>query len=85
MLPPDGISSAEADDWRIRKLLPIQNRVLMCFTTWLEDHDMLNEDPHISRRMQEFMSQITQPASLALAARLILGSLERLVSAVVGS
>jgi son of sevenless len=77
---PDGLSPMEMDEWRNRKLLPTQNRVLTCLTTWLEDHGMLNEDPHIAQRMQEFLSLITQPPPLALTARLILGSLERLVS-----
>jgi son of sevenless-like protein len=40
---------------------------------------MLNEDPHIARRMQEFLSLISQPPPLALTAQLIMQSLERLV------
>jgi hypothetical protein len=79
LAPPEDLSPLEMEDWRSRKLLPTQNRVLMCLTTWLEDYSMLNEDPHISQRMQDFLGLITQPASLALAARLILASLERLV------
>jgi son of sevenless-like protein len=78
--PPDGISIQEIDEWRERKLRPTQNRVLMCLTTWLEDYSMLNEDPHVARQMQEFLSLIQQPPQLALAARLILESLSRLVS-----
>jgi son of sevenless-like protein len=77
--PPDGIAIAEIDDWRERKLRPIQNRVLMCLTAWLEDHNMLNEDPHIAQPMSEFLSLIAQPPPLALAARLILNTLKRLV------
>jgi son of sevenless-like protein len=78
--PPEGISIQEIDEWRERKLRPTQNRVLMCLTTWLEDYSMLNEDPHVARQMQEFLSLIQQPPQLALAARLILESLSRLVS-----
>jgi son of sevenless-like protein len=75
--PPENLTAAELDDWRDRKQRPVQNQVLTCFTTWLEDHVMLNEEPHIVQRMQEFLSLISQPPSLAFTAKLIMQSLER--------
>jgi son of sevenless-like protein len=77
--PPEGLSPQELEDWRERKLRPTQSRVLSCLTAWLEDHGMLHEDPHIARRMQEFLSLISQPPALALTAQLIMQSLERMV------
>ena len=35
---PEDLSPAELDDWRTRRLLPTQRRVLLIFKTWLVDH-----------------------------------------------
>jgi hypothetical protein len=76
---PDGLSTEEFEDWKEKKLRPTQKRVLTCLTIWLES-DMLHEDPDIANRLQGFLSHIVTPPPLALTARLILQSLERLVS-----
>jgi son of sevenless-like protein len=76
--PPD-LSNAEFDTWKEKKLRPTQKRVLTVLTMWLEDHQLLEEEPHIARRLSDFLSLILTPSPLALTAKLILKSVERLV------
>jgi son of sevenless-like protein len=78
--PPDGMTIQDIDDWRERKLRPTQDCVLMCLTAWLEDYNMLNEEPDVARQLQEFLSHIQEPSKLALAARVLQDSLSKLVS-----
>jgi len=47
---------------------------------WLEEYDLLNQDAEVAPKLQEFLSLIVGPPSLAFTAKLILKSLERLVS-----
>jgi hypothetical protein len=79
--PPDGIMSVpELCEWKERKQRPTQIQVLTCLTTWLEDYGMLNEEPHLARQVQDFLSSIQQPLEVALAACIVLQSLSKLVS-----
>jgi son of sevenless-like protein len=79
MHDPAGLTSSQIKDWTEKKLRPTQKRVLTVLTTWLEDYALLTEEPHIARRLTDFLSMIVEPPALALTARLILQSLERLV------
>jgi son of sevenless len=47
---------------------------------WLEEYDLLNQDPEVPPKLQDFLGLIVTPAALALTAKHILKSLERLVS-----
>lgn len=76
---PENLSSQEFEEWKEKKLRPAQKRALTLLTMWLEDHYLLDEEPHMARNLTEFLSFITTPAPLALTAKLILQSLERLV------
>jgi son of sevenless-like protein len=78
--PPDGISIQKIDDWRERKLRPTQDRVLACLTTWLQDYKMLDKEPHIASRLQQFLSSIQEPPKATNVARSILETLSMLVS-----
>lgn len=49
-------------------------------TMWLEEYDLLNQDPEVAPKLQDFLSRIVSPHALALTARHMLRSLERLVS-----
>jgi son of sevenless len=79
MEPPVTLTPEEYDVWKEKKLRPTQHQVLTVFTMWLEDHNMLREDPHIVRRLKDFLLAIRQPQSLALTANLMLQAIERLV------
>src|SRR5882762_1299588 len=69
MQPPTGLSLDEFEDWKQQKLRPTQQRVLAVLTTWLEDHDLLNQDADIAPSLQDFLSSIATPAALSLTAR----------------
>ena len=47
---------------------------------WLEEYDLLNQDPEIPPKLQGFLFDIVSPPALALTAKHTLRSLERLVS-----
>lgn len=77
--PPD-LTGPEFDDWKEKLLLPTQRLVLAIFTMWLQDHRLLEEEPHIAKRLTDFLDLIVAPAPLASAAKLIIQTVERLVS-----
>lgn len=76
---PLGLTGAEADEWRLKRLYPIQHRVLCAFRTWLEDYRMIEEDPPIAQRLQKFLPRVTSPAEIALVAEGVMETLKRLV------
>lgn len=76
---PSGINEEEFVEWKEKCRLPTQRRVLTLFTIWLEDHRLLEEEPHIAQRLTDFLSLITPPAPLSPAAKLIMQSIKRLV------
>lgn len=76
---PQNLTEDEFDHWRREKLRPTQKRVLTVLTMWLEDYDLLNQDPEVAPKLQNFLSLVISPATLALTARHMLKSLERLV------
>jgi len=79
MEAPPNLSVEEFDHWRREKLRPTQKRVLTVLTMWLEEYDLLNQDPEVAPKLQDFLSLIVSPATLALTTKHILKSLERLV------
>lgn len=82
MEQPDGqtCDDEQIQEWQEKKQLPTQRQVLTAFTAWLEDHRLLEEEPHIAQRLTEFLGTIIAPSPLASAALLIVESIKRLVS-----
>lgn len=76
---PHAVTAAELEEWRVKRLVPTQKRVLSIFMTWLVDHDMVEEDPPIARRLQDFLSEIRPPSENATMAAEVMQALERLV------
>ena len=76
---PLGLTGAEADDWRLKRLYPTQCRVLSVFKAWLVGHRMIEDDPPIARQLQEFLTSVTTPAEIAAAAEEVMDTLKRLV------
>jgi son of sevenless len=76
------LSLEEFEEWKEKKLRSTQKRVLTVLTMWLEDHRLLDEEPHMAKQLTEFLSLIVTPEPLAITAKLMLESLERLVSTV---
>jgi son of sevenless len=79
MDPPLNMTDAEFEEWKERLCLPTQRVILTLFTMWLEDHRLLEEEPHIAQRLTDFLTLITTPQSLSITARLIVQSIARLV------
>ena len=79
MEPPQSLNQAEIREWKEKRLSVVQKRVLTVLTMWLEDHGLLDQEPHIAQRLTDFLVLIVEPAPLALTAKLMLKSLERLV------
>ncbi|KAL5533752.1 hypothetical protein ACEPAG_212 [Sanghuangporus baumii] len=77
---PASLTREEANEWREKKLRPVQKRVLTILTMWVENHGMLQDDPHVVPRLKEFLSMIKAPPSLALSAKLILQSIDKLTT-----
>jgi son of sevenless len=76
---PTGISPSQLHEWKAKYLLPMQGRVLSIFTTWLEEHSMIEDDPPVARRLQSFLAEITSPQENVLHAQKVMKTLERLV------
>ncbi|KAK0246451.1 ras guanine nucleotide exchange factor domain-containing protein [Armillaria nabsnona] len=76
---PSKITDPEYEEWKEKCSVPTQRIVLTIFTMWLEDHRLLEEEPHIAQLLTDFLNNVTSP--LAVAARLIVKSIERLTFA----
>ena len=77
---PPNLSEEEFRRWNREKQRPTQKRVLTVLTMWLEEYDLLDQDPEVPPKLQDFLCLIVNPPALALTAKHILKSLERLVS-----
>ncbi|KAJ8701987.1 hypothetical protein PTI98_000737 [Pleurotus ostreatus] len=79
MNPPDDLTAdSQFSEWKEKKLQPTRNRVLTVFTVWLEDHRLLEEEPHIAQRLTDFLRLITPPSPLAGVANLIIEKIQSL-------
>ncbi|KAF7337603.1 hypothetical protein MSAN_02233600 [Mycena sanguinolenta] len=78
---PENLTDAQAEEWREKMQLPTQRWTLTLFTMWLQDHRLLEEEPHIAQRLTDFLTKIVQPQSLALTAKLIIRKIEDLTFA----
>ncbi|KAL4263650.1 Ras-like guanine nucleotide exchange factor [Pleurotus pulmonarius] len=78
MHPPDDLTAdSQFAEWQEKKLSPTRKRVLTVFTVWLEDHRLLEEEPHIAQRLTDFLRLITQ-SPLAVVANLIVEKIQSL-------
>ena len=57
---------------------PLQLRVLEIFASWLEEHRLLEEEPHIAGRLTEFLNGVNDP-SLTATAESLHKTIQRLV------
>lgn len=55
---PDDLNVSELEDWLERAKGRTQRKVLEIFGDWLTSHHLL-EEPHIARRLTEFLQSIT--------------------------
>ncbi|KAJ7150331.1 ras guanine nucleotide exchange factor domain-containing protein [Mycena filopes] len=78
---PEHLTDEQAEEWREKMQLPTQRRTLTLFTMWLQDHRLLEEEPHIAQRLTDFLTHIISPQPLALTAKLIIRSIADLTFA----
>lgn len=78
MTRPDNLNQVEVEDWKRRCLIPTQRHVLDVFNLWLEEHRLLEEDPHIAQRLPDFIRQVATPR-LPAEGQALLQNIERLV------
>ncbi|KAF9469694.1 ras guanine nucleotide exchange factor domain-containing protein [Collybia nuda] len=79
MEPPEALTSNEFENWK-KHLIANRRRVLMIFTMWLEDHRLLEEEPHIAQQLSDFLKLI-KTLPLVSSAKRLLDSIERLTFA----
>lgn len=77
--PPKSLTESERKEWKLYLRLPVQQRVLEVFGIWLEENRMLEEEPHVSQRLADFLGTINSPTLLTTATA-ITRTVERLVS-----
>jgi son of sevenless len=80
MEPPNNLTLAEFLEWKEKRLVLTQSRVLVVFAMWLQNHELLQEEPHIAQRLTDFLSSILETGEHSSTAKSILQNLERLVS-----
>ncbi len=64
---PDDLTASELEDWLERGKRPTQRRVLELFGDWLQSNHLLEEEPHIARRLTEFLQSITTTSNAKIA------------------
>jgi len=81
MVNPEDLTIREFQEWR-NHAIGMQRSVLTIFAMWLEDHRLLDEEPHIAQRMTKFLHLIVMPP-LSTQAKLLIQTVERLVRCLV--
>jgi son of sevenless len=74
---PESLTATELQE-RGHHAVGVQRNVLTIFTMWLEDHRLLEEEPHIAQRMTGFLRLVVSPPLSTMAKHLI-NTIERLV------
>lgn len=80
LVPPVGLSTDELEQWKEKILSPTRKRILSIFMTWLEYHRLVQDDPPIARRLQEFLSDISPALATKLQVSHVMATLERMVN-----
>ncbi|TCD65471.1 hypothetical protein EIP91_002589 [Steccherinum ochraceum] len=78
MEPPAGLTVEETELWKQKKLRTGQKRVLSTFSTWLEHHRLVEDEPAVAQRLQEFLQSITSPTGNKVMAKQVMKVLERM-------
>ncbi|PCH34105.1 ras GEF [Wolfiporia cocos MD-104 SS10] len=74
---PDFESNWELDKWREEKLEPTQRRILAIFKLWAEEYGMSRDDPHIARRLNEFLTSLIPDSPFVATAQSLMEILRR--------
>jgi son of sevenless-like protein len=75
--PHELLTDSEYLDWKANLLIPVQSLVLEILSRWLEDYQLLEEEPHIAQRLRDFLTQISSYNTSAAA---IIHTIDRMKS-----
>jgi son of sevenless len=76
--PHELLTDSEYLDWKANLRLPVQRLVLENFSRWLENYQLLEEEPHIAQRLKNFLTLIDSPPHNQTAITII-HTIERMV------
>ena len=78
MQPPPGLTEAQLEEWKEKKLRPAQSRVLTTLTEWVDRYRLVKDEPHLVPLLKEFLPLVTDPPNNAAnTAKRILQSIEK--------
>ena len=79
--PHEVLTNSEYLDWKANLRIPVQRLVLEILSRWLEDYQLLEEDPHITQRLRDFLTPIS---SYNTSAATIIHTIDRMVRWAIG-
>lgn len=77
--PPNNLPETANAEWISRVRFPLRLRILEIFGLWLEEHRLLEEEPHIASRLTDFLKDIDD-AFLTRTAESLIKTIQRLVT-----
>ncbi|KAH8099722.1 ras GEF [Cristinia sonorae] len=80
MKPPLNLTPEELEVWKQKRLRTTQRRVLATFSSWLEHHRLLEDEPAIVDQLEHFLLSINSPTGNKVTAKQVLKTMERLAS-----
>ncbi|KAJ8084746.1 hypothetical protein PM082_003523 [Marasmius tenuissimus] len=75
---PQDLNEEESAEWSSKYRNTIQRTILNVFLMWLEEHRLLEEEPHIATPLTQFLKTIKQPHPLASQSESIVEAIKRL-------
>jgi son of sevenless len=79
--PNESLTESEYLNWKANLRIPVQRLVLDIFSRWLENYQLLEEEPHIAQRLKRFLNQTN---SLPHNKNTIIQTIDRMVRWVIG-
>lgn len=76
--PEKSLTEHEYMDWKANLRNPVQRLVLEVFSIWLMNYWLLEEEPHITQRLKDFLALIVSPP-YNTTATMIIHTIDRLV------
>jgi son of sevenless-like protein len=80
--PYELLTDSEYLDWKANLRISVQSLVLEIFRRWLENHHLLEEEPHIAQRLKDFLTRIVSPHDKTAA--IIIRTIDHMVRWVIG-
>ena len=81
--PNESLTESEYLNWKANLRIPVQRIVLDILKRWLENYQLLEEEPHIAQRLKEFLDLIVSPPHNKIAA-IIIQTIDHMVRWAIG-